>query len=65
MYIHISFKFSTNKLLTNTKINVIYQSNIQKSEKHDHIIFFFFIFIIIIKIYVINLQIYNFFLKSY
>jgi len=33
MHIHISFKILTNKLSTNKKMNIIYQSNIQKSEK--------------------------------
>ena len=31
--IYISFKLLTNKLSTNTKMNLIYQSNIKKSEK--------------------------------
>jgi len=30
MHIHISFKLSTNKLSINTKMNLIYQSNIKK-----------------------------------
>jgi len=33
MYIDISFKILINTLSTNTKINLIYLSNIQKSKK--------------------------------
>jgi len=48
MYIDISFKLSTNTLSTNTKMNLIYISDIQKIENSDHIRFFL-IFIIIIE----------------
>jgi len=41
MYIHISFKLSTNTLSINIKMNIIYLSNIKKKVNNsDHIIFF-------------------------
>jgi len=40
IYIHIIFKLSTNTLLTNLEMNLIYLSNIKKVKNSDHIILF-------------------------